>query len=82
MKRGERAHVVVVKPPDDHPGQVRVFGVMGRERAIEMETRVREACEADPLDETSGFAYAMPLERWNISQAIEWATRGERIEAQ
>lgn len=76
-------YVVVVKPPDDHPGSVRVFGAFfERKRAEEFEGKVRDAVEheADWLDETSGYAYVMRLEEPRVRDASRWATRGERGE--
>jgi hypothetical protein len=71
--------VVCVKPPDDHPGAVRVFGTFSdRQRADALCQKVRDAVEAqaDWLDEFTGYAYVMPIEKPRIRQAVHWALGG------
>lgn len=74
-------YVVVVKPPDDHPGSVRVFGPW---RSIDEAGSFCEAVReeiypvADISDETLGFAYVMSLEPARRRDAKRWALRGER----
>lgn len=72
-------YVVAVKPPDDHPGAVRVMGTWSkRERAEQFCERVRSEVDLDSLDEHTGFAYVMPVERPRVKSALRWALRGER----
>jgi len=72
------SYVVCVKPPDDHPGAVRVFGFFREHyRAAEFCAKVVVAIDAEPLDETSGYAYVMPVRTARVREAIRWATKGE-----
>lgn len=70
--------IVLVKPPDDHPGAVRIFGPFrDREGAKALCEKVRAKIEHDVSDETTGYAYVLPLEAPRVREAIAWATRGE-----
>lgn len=72
-------YVVMVKPPDDHPGAVRIFGPW---RSIEQAgifcDKIRNAIDLDVTDETTGFAYVAELEQPAIRKMKAWATKGER----
>lgn len=73
-------YVVCVKPPDDHPGMVRVYGPW---RSKAEATAFSEAIRAPVMkamdigDESPGFAYVMELEKPHRTNAKRWAMRGE-----
>lgn len=69
---------VLCKPPDDHPGAVRLMGLFwNRSAAEELCGDIRAAVDLDTLDETSGYAYVIEIERPSKRRGIAWATRGE-----
>jgi len=73
--------LVLVKPPDDHPGAVRVSGpYLSRKVPQAIVERVQAACDeaTDIGDEAGGYAYLIPLERLGVRAALAWALRGER----
>ena len=73
--------LVLVKPPDDHPGSVRASGpYYKREQAKAIVERVQAECDALAAidDEAGGYAYLIPLERLGVRAALAWALRGER----
>jgi len=73
-------YVVLVKPPDDHPGAVRLMGSFDkREKAEALCVKIRAAVEAetDWLDEVTGYAYVLPVEAPRVRAAVKWAVRGE-----
>ena len=75
-------YVVLVKPPDDHPAAVRIYGTYrDRERAEAMCKKVRDAADAsaESLDETYGYAYVIPVRKPRLREAILWAARGEQL---
>jgi hypothetical protein len=72
-------YVVVVKPPDDHPGVVRVFGPYAKDEAESFAQFVTDKVEAMEDDDFSGWAYVKPLEKLGRRNAAQWAMRGERV---
>lgn len=80
--------VVVVKPPDDYPAMIRIFGPYhSKIRAQRLASRVRAAVddlEQQQLDDRFGYAWVVPLESganhegYTAAAARLWATRGER----
>lgn len=74
------SYVVLVKPPDDHPASVRIYGVYrDRNRATEFCEKVRAVIDRDVFDETAGYAYVLPIERPKLKDAKAWATSGEPV---
>ena len=76
-------YVVAVKPPDDHPGAVRLFGTWeshsGAHDFCELVRANVERMPEDIADESTGYAYVMTIEpRVQLDAAVKWATRGER----
>lgn len=79
--------VVLVKPPDDHPGAVRIFGPFReRVRADALRDKVRAVVDAkswaDRLsvtDEATGYAYTLELEAPRVRVASWWARIGEYV---
>lgn len=73
-----RRFVVIVKPPDDHPGAVRISGpYYKRETADALVAKVRAAVDEQVEDEASGYAWTLELERFGLRKALAWALRGE-----
>ena len=73
-------YVVLVKPPDDHPGFVRIMGTFDkREKAETLCQRIRDAVEeVDELsEEYAGYAYVLPVEPPRVRTALRWAMKGE-----
>lgn len=74
-------YVVVVKPPDDHPGEVRVFGPW-RDHAAALAFRDKVRSKVDSMTDPSeaGYAYIKHLEVPRLLDAKNWATLGvERL---
>ena len=81
-------YVVLVKPPDDHPGAVRIFGPWrSQELASNFCYRVRVTVDAHEealsdeermANESSGYAYVLRLEEPRLGDAYRWAMEGER----
>lgn len=73
--------VVCVKPPDDHPAMVRVFGTFADDATASFFcSKVRTAVDLEDGDDDAGYAYVMRIEQaaGNLRRAMRWATRGER----
>lgn len=73
-------YIVLVKPPDDHPGAMRLFGSFRtREEAEDFRDKIRAEVEAvdNWEDEAEGYAYTARIEIPRLGVAKQWALRGE-----
>ena len=74
-------YAVLVKPPDDHPGAARLMGTFDkRDKAEALAVSIRAAvenAEGDGFDDSTGYAYVIPIEKPRVRSAIRWALRGE-----
>ena len=73
--------VVLVKPPDDHPGAVRLSGpYTRRDLAKGVVDQVQSAINAqlDVGNETEGYAYLIELEKFGTREALAYALEGKR----
>lgn len=73
-------YVVIVNPPTDHPGDIRVYGPFrNKSAAVSFQDCVREAVDKilDAGDEANGYAYVCEVEGARRRAAKLWATRGE-----
>ena len=74
-----RRFVVLVKPPDDHPAAMRVFGgFRKREKAVALRDKVRAVVDVELADDL-GYAWVMELESPSgvVKEARSWAIGGE-----
>jgi len=74
------SYVVTVKPPDDHPGAIRVFGFFREHhRAADFCAKVVAGIEKneDPLEEFAGAAYVQRVRTPRVREAISWGARGQ-----
>jgi hypothetical protein len=70
-------YVVMVKPPDDHPGMVRVYGgFRSLAKADAFAEKIRQLCDDDP-GERYGYAYVQQVRTPRITEAQGWALAGE-----
>ena len=71
-------YIVLVKPPDDHPGAVRLMGpYRDHAKAVTFCERIRAKVDDDLEDDSPGFAYVVALEEPRLRAAWKWALRGE-----
>jgi hypothetical protein len=78
METSAMRYVVLIKPPDDHPGMVKIMGTFrDRARALELQNKVRAVIEDDIEDESPGYAYVIAIEPPRLGVAKRWALRGE-----
>lgn len=84
MRHRLTRYVVVCHTPlEDHPSARRVFGPwLDYERASAFAASVNDKVDAfeakNPTVELGGYAYVMELETARVSDAVAYATRGER----
>lgn len=76
-------YVVIVKPPDDHPGAVRVVGPFRRwdnaQAYADKITSAVEKAEDGDVDRIRGWAYVKQVRRPLVKDAKLWALEGREV---